>query len=246
MWSLAVLLPAFPGRSRPTTGSPEPWRPWSTNATSGWWPKSSSRSRGRPASRSGPGPARRRGPRSPHRPRSALPCRPTSKPAAGLRTVPAGWPRARGDRLRRGRRPAGTPSDRRPPDRTRRARPAASPHPTGSRRRARRPGRGRADLAGTMHRPRLAPRLQRRRQRGVQADPANGLHQQHPASLRNCPRAVAPDADTRIQPITLAHLRSAALLRTITTLDKSHRPRSAALLALFIKPRTAPLVKARG
>lgn len=30
----AVLLPAFPGRSRAATGSPDPSRPWSTNASS--------------------------------------------------------------------------------------------------------------------------------------------------------------------------------------------------------------------
>ncbi len=31
-------LPAFPGRSRPATGSPDPAGPWSTNPTSGWCP----------------------------------------------------------------------------------------------------------------------------------------------------------------------------------------------------------------
>ena len=37
--SAAVLLPAFPGRSSPATGSPDPPWPWSTNPISGWWPK---------------------------------------------------------------------------------------------------------------------------------------------------------------------------------------------------------------
>ncbi|MBB4981172.1 hypothetical protein GGE06_002080, partial [Streptomyces sp. SFB5A] len=101
------------------------------------------------------------------------------------------------------------------------------------------------DLAGIVHRPRLAPRGQGRRQRGVQAGPASRLHQEHPAGLRDRPLTAAPDADTRIQPTTLAHLRSAALLRMIRTLDKSHRPRSVALLVLLIKLRTATLVKAR-
>jgi hypothetical protein len=35
MWSAAVLLPTFPGRSRPAAGSPDPSRPWSTTANSG-------------------------------------------------------------------------------------------------------------------------------------------------------------------------------------------------------------------
>lgn len=39
MWSVAVLLPALPGLSRPATGSPVPPLPWSTNATRGWCPK---------------------------------------------------------------------------------------------------------------------------------------------------------------------------------------------------------------
>lgn len=38
MWSAAVLEPALPGRSKPTTGSPDPSRPWSTIPISGWCP----------------------------------------------------------------------------------------------------------------------------------------------------------------------------------------------------------------
>jgi hypothetical protein len=38
MWSVAVLDPAFPGRSSTANGSPDPDGPWSTNAHNGWNP----------------------------------------------------------------------------------------------------------------------------------------------------------------------------------------------------------------
>ncbi|GES33675.1 hypothetical protein San01_61630 [Streptomyces angustmyceticus] len=39
------------------------------------------------------------------------------------------------------------------------------------------------DFAGIMHRPGLAPRLQGRRERGIQTGPPDRLHQQYPAGL---------------------------------------------------------------
>ena len=39
MWSVAVLLPALPGRNAKANGSPVPAWPWSTNAQNGWCPK---------------------------------------------------------------------------------------------------------------------------------------------------------------------------------------------------------------
>lgn len=59
-------------------------------------------------------------------------------------------------------------------------------------------------------RPRLAPRRERRRYRGVKAAPADRLHQQHGPSLGDHPMTAALDADTRVVPDTLLHLRSAS------------------------------------
>ena len=102
------------------------------------------------------------------------------------------------------------------------------------------------DLARVVHRPRLAPRRQRRRYRGVQAGLADRLDQQHRPGLRDHPTAAALDTDTRVRPDTLLHLESASFLAADRTLDKSHRCRSAALSTYLIKTRTAPLAKARG
>ena len=39
MWSPAVLDPAFPGRSKIASGSPDPAGPWSAKLASGWKPQ---------------------------------------------------------------------------------------------------------------------------------------------------------------------------------------------------------------
>jgi hypothetical protein len=102
------------------------------------------------------------------------------------------------------------------------------------------------DLARVVHRPRLAPRRQRRRYRGVQAGLADRFDQQHRPDLRDHPTAAALDTDTRVRPATLLHLESASFLAADRTLDKSHRCRSAALSTFLIKTWTVPLAKARG
>lgn len=84
------------------------------------------------------------------------------------------------------------------------------------------------------------------RYRGVQAQLADRLYQQHHPGQRDRPAATALDADTRVQPDTLAHLENASFRAADRTLNKSHRCRSGALSAYLIKHRTIHLVKARG
>lgn len=102
------------------------------------------------------------------------------------------------------------------------------------------------DLARIVHRTLLPPRRQRPRHRLIQPGLADGLDQQHSPGLGHHRMAIALDADTRVRPDTLLHLRSASFLAANRTLDKSHRCRSGALLAFSTKHRTATVVKARG
>ena len=205
MWSAAVLEPALPGRSRAATGSPVPAGPWSTNATSGWWPKvffqvavASCLSE----------------------------CAMTSTPSMSTITWPSasGASRAgqrpdtcadfgprradRGERLRAG---GGEGVDQAGDGRVggHRAEHGRLGPQHGDIRQAVPAQRDRQrdiqqDLARIVHRPRLAPRRQRRRYRRVQAGLADRLDQQHRPGLRDHPAAAALDTDTRIRPDTLA------------------------------------------
>lgn len=67
-----------------------------------------------------------------------------------------------------------------------------------------------------------------------------------PSGLGDHRPASALDADKRIAPDTLRHLRSASFHVTTWTLNKSHRCRSGALFAFPITHRTPSHVKARG
>jgi hypothetical protein len=68
-------------------------------------------------------------------------------------------------------------------------------------------------LARIMHRPRLAPRCQRRRYRLIQTGLADRLHKQHSAGLGDHSAPTAFGTDTRVGPDTLLHLESATSMR---------------------------------
>jgi hypothetical protein len=88
------------------------------------------------------------------------------------------------------------PSGRRPPARTRSARPATC-H-IGQAVPAQRDGERdiQQDLARIVHRPALPPRLKRCRYRRIQTGLADRLRQEHRAGLRDDSATVALDADT--------------------------------------------------
>jgi hypothetical protein len=85
-------------------------------------------------------------------------------------------------------------ADRRPPARTRPARPAAAPYRPGSPRRLPNRGRGRAALRRVVHGHPQPPPLEAGRQRGIETDRGDGVGQQHRTGLRHAvslPRPVS-------------------------------------------------------
>ena len=204
MWSAAVFEPAFPGRSSTASGSPVPVgavvdeRPQRVVAE----PALERRRRALLL--------RVRGDQGGvHVDDQRLPGvdavvggvlagqRPRPRPGRGPGRVDRGQRRG-GVGGERGR-SCGTPSGPRRPGRTRRARRAAprcrpgSPRPPPAS-----PPDPAAILAGSCTASRLPPRRQRRRQRAVQPDRADGLGQQHPTGLRHDlpdPAVSTPDRD---------------------------------------------------
>ena len=213
MWSAAVLLPAFPGRSRTASGSPVPSWPWSANAQSGWWEAALERRPGvlLVAVR---GHQRRvdvhhqrafgahlvvRG----VRPGELPDRRPSGRPGAVDRRQGSGCVRSEGvDRARDGRvggnRPVDTGLGPEHGD-VGQAVPAQRE----------RDGQVQQHLGRVVHRSRRPPRFECAAEPPVQAAHPSGLQQGHPAGLRDDATRRRVDLDSRIQPGTLLHLEGA-------------------------------------
>lgn len=182
-----------------------------------------------------------------------LPTRGRSRLSANFQTYPRTSARAvrSAARTRCLPRPVGRSggrwSGRRPPARTRLARPAARPHRPGSPRparpRGRHPGGPWVRVVDGLP---LAPGGKRGGYRLAKAGPADRFHQQHDPGPGGHPASAVLDTDMRVRPETPLHLGSASLLAANRTLSKSCRCRSGAFPMFLIKRRTVRFMKARG
>jgi hypothetical protein len=80
------------------------------------------------------------------------------------------------------------------------------------------------DLARIVHRQRLAPRPQRRRETTIDPDGSERFDQHHTTGLTHRRRACGVDVQTRIQPGIVPHLESAPRLDWTDPLARSIKP----------------------